>query len=106
MRRTAERPVRGAKIVRPEICAGSDEALVVERHATLQPLCVGHGAGHQKNMADVARLVLGAGPRPAYPLEPVVTFQRGDLRMRMQADVRTVFDTPDEIARHALGQTR
>ena len=51
-----QRPAGLVELVGPEIGAGLDEVLVVERQAALEPGGVRIGAGHQEHVADRARL--------------------------------------------------
>ena len=90
-----------------QVGAGAHEALVVERHAALAASGVGHGAGHEEDVAD--RRASRRSPAPCAPddaLEVVVALQRHDLGARVQRDVRVLLDAPDEVARHALGEAR
>ena len=46
-------PACDGQISGAQIRSGFDETAVVERHATLEPLRMGRGAGHQKDMPDL-----------------------------------------------------
>ena len=64
-----------------EVGSGLDEALVVERHASLEPGGVRVGAGHQEHVADRARLRFpGVEVAPSDLLEAV-----GPLEQRRSA---------------------
>src|SRR5215467_6403006 len=101
----AERPLRSLEILGRKVGAGLDELLVVKRDATSEPGGVGARAGHRKQVADLARFRSASfqvAPRNA--LEMAVAFEGNNLRARPESDGETLFDSADEIARHALGQ--
>src|SRR5215813_9808836 len=86
-RRAGERPAGGVQIFARQSRSGLDEAFVIKRHAAIEPTRVGDGAGHDEDMAYVARLNLpGLVVPPANALEVVAAFKRHDLGMGAQCD--------------------
>ncbi len=103
-----ERPLRRLQILGLEVHAGLDEALRVERHAAAEPPGVRVGAGHGEDVPDVAGLadltLWGLGAPPPDALQPHVALEGLDLRVGPERDGRALLDTPDEVARHAVGE--
>ena len=88
-----------------EIRTGLDEAVLVEREASIEPAGVRHRARHHEDVSDLM-LLLGAGFRvaPAHRLKRAVTLERDDLRIDVKRDRRRLFDPSREISRHRLGE--
>src|SRR5436309_3324420 len=107
IRSPGERPSCFFELGGVEIGAGLDEVLVVERHASFEPARVRVGARHQEQVADRPRLrPSGVELAPSDPLEAAGPLERVDLRARSQHDVRAVFDSLNEVARHAVREPR
>src|ERR1700733_8230579 len=80
-RRARQRPAGGITM---QIGARPHEALVIQRHAPLQPFRVGDGTRHQKHVLDVVRLGFPVRPSPGDILESPLAFQPSDLSTGMQ----------------------
>src|SRR4051812_19765956 len=61
MRLSLERPLRGIEIFRRNIESGFDEAVVVERHAVVEPFGRRHRSRHYEHVADVFNRVGSVG---------------------------------------------
>src|SRR5438309_1923904 len=57
-------------------------------------------------MGNIARLSLSSSiVVPLYALEVVASFQRNHFSVGMKFYVRSLFDPPDQVARHCLSQS-
>src|SRR5438034_4612747 len=82
-----------------------NEPFRIERYTASKPTGVRDGAGHRKEMADVAslrfsRLIIP----PLYALEAISSFEGSDFSAGHQGNCRIVVDAPNQIARHTFGQ--
>jgi hypothetical protein len=99
------RPMRGGQIILRQIRSCLDETFGIERHASIEPLCAGNGAGHDENVSDVVGLdAPGLIVPPAQAFEMTTPFEGHDFRVRSQDNGWILFDATNQIARHALCQ--
>src|SRR5882672_4883164 len=89
-----------------QIGTGLDESLTVERHTSVQPARIGNRARHCENKLDVSHLDaqrLTVAPR--HSLKMVTSFESDNFSVGAQLDLRALFDTSNQISRHALSQS-
>ena len=66
--------MRGGQILLRQIGSRLDEPFGIERDAPVEPLCVGNGTGHEKDVADVVGFgAAGLMVAPAHPFEMVTS---------------------------------
>lgn len=98
-------PMRGGQILLRQIGSRLDEPVGIERDAPVEPLCAGHGTGHEKDVSYVVGLrAAGLIVAPAHPFEMMTPFQGHDFGVGAEDDGRILFDAANQIARHALRQ--
>ena len=93
--------------VGPKVRTRSDELLGIQCQTSLQPTCIWVGAGHQEQVTD---FVTAGGSSFGVPalntLEMSITFERVDFGPRPECNVRTRFNTGDQISRHGFLKAR
>lgn len=100
-----ERPMSGGQILLREIGSGFNESLGIKHDALAEPLGVGNGTHHEKDVSDVVRFgVAGLMVAPPHSFEMLIPFQGDDFAVGSEDDGRILFDAANQITRHAISQ--
>src|SRR5262249_56873088 len=99
IRRPPHRP--GGEVFAPQVLAGLDESLLVQRDAPAEPAGVRLRAGHEEQMTNGHHLA-PAGCLDPHALERIAAQEPAHLGARVQRDERALLDSLDEVAGHAL----
>jgi len=83
--------VRIGQLLIAQVGSGFHEAVVIERHAALQPACVRLRPRHQEYVPEIGHFEFPIAGRPRDTLQSIRAVERRELRARMQADVRCFF---------------
>jgi len=99
--------MRVLQIFQLQIRTGLDEALVIERDAAVEPICIRVGSGHDEDVRNA--LVFGftgliIPPRDS--LQVFAALKLNKLSLCEQGDVGCFFDPANHVFRHRVGQAR